>query len=242
MWNGPLLDPHEYPTHLPEEVTFHRIEAIGTNHLAVYYNTNHLPYKPWVIVCHGMMQNSENSLLWFTHLQGKCNVLMWDYRGHGRSTGRADEQVVLYDLHTVLQWLLATHPDVDCAKDCILLGSSLGTFVVLSYLEYYWGKHQAVPISVILCYPFLNLRHVFKQFGFPPWLAGVVGSMDVSKQLKHLVKETPARLLVIGSRFDNMTPWEPVLKLCPQAINVDGDHCGYPTTLWNKIEEFLMSS
>src|SRR6056297_3161149 len=135
MWNGPKLDPYAMspPFLLPPGVIYKRLPVLGTSHVAVYYRCVD-KFKPWLVYYHGIMSNCETNIELFDALGDEVNVVMWDYRGFGRSTGAADETVCLYDLQYLLAWLERAF-DVEIERDVVLIGSSLGTNIVQSYLR-----------------------------------------------------------------------------------------------------------
>ncbi|TWT40017.1 Haloalkane dehalogenase [Phycisphaerae bacterium RAS1] len=81
--------------------------------------------KATVLHFHGNAANvsAHISLVAWLPSQG-FNVLMFDYRGYGRSEGRVTREGTIIDGHAALDFLLA-RPDVDCRR-IVAYGQSLG--------------------------------------------------------------------------------------------------------------------
>ena len=126
------------------------------------------------------------------------NILIFDYRGYGKSQGRPAEAGLYRDARAALHYL-STRPDVDPAG-IVYLGRSLGTAVAVELASNYRR-----PAGVILVSPLTSLGDM-ARFAHPVlplhWLAGNrfntlsrVGLLD-------------APLLVIHSRADETVPYE----------------------------------
>lgn len=107
----------------------------------------------WV---HGYAEHSGRyeEVVRFLGAQGWGNLL-WDLRGHGRSTGRrgfiTDLEEYLYDLTAV--W---THWKEKLSPPIILAGHSLGGLIVLRYRQKYADLIQ--PALTIVSAPLIQLR------------------------------------------------------------------------------------
>ncbi|KAI0015306.1 Alpha/Beta hydrolase protein [Xylariomycetidae sp. FL0641] len=112
-------------------------------------------------------------------------VLTFDYRGFGRSSGSPTEHGLRLDASAVVTWAIDTlkipHHRI------LLLGQSLGTAVITSFLEYHSaGKPSPLsPLSgapfagVILCAPFTCMEHAFMN-------SRVIKGVPLLAPLKHL--------------------------------------------------------
>ena len=82
-----------------------------------------------LIMAHGNAGNLSDRLEWLTMLHQKvpANLLMFDYRGYGRSEGTPSEQGCYLDAVTVYDWLNENHPDLPIVAH----GHSLGSAVVV---------------------------------------------------------------------------------------------------------------
>ena len=102
-----------------------------------------------VVVVHGLGEHQER----YVHiaellLEKGYQVLTYDHKGHGRSTGKRghiqDFKEYTDDLHAVIKKAQSFHPDIPI----FLLGHSMGALVALMYLHNY---HNITPVqSVVL--------------------------------------------------------------------------------------------
>jgi len=237
MWKGPQLDPHEKPERLPVGVKYEKLDTvIGTSHLALYLPAEPQKLKKWIVYTHGIMHHCENMLRIFDDLHDTANVVMWDYRGFGRSTGEADRKISIYDLYAVLHYVRTEYE----IEEVILMGSSLGSNVVLHFLDTFKGRCKYVS-SVILCHPFYSLRNVFEHIGAPGTLAYILGNMDVREALPEWLRlDTKRKALVIGSSEDTITPWEEIRDDAHQitCVDVGGAHFQFNELLLREIHKW----
>ncbi|MBN1548937.1 MAG: alpha/beta hydrolase [Syntrophaceae bacterium] len=110
-----------------EEVTIPTADGISLNAWLVRGSPRS---KSIVIYCHGNAGNIGNRIyrLKVFHDLG-LNVLLFDYRGFGKSTGRPSEQGIYEDAAAVYDYL-ANRPDVDC-HHIAAYGKSIGGAVVI---------------------------------------------------------------------------------------------------------------
>ncbi len=245
IWHGvDALDPYAQPDTLPADVIYKQLPVLGTHHIALYYRMGN-PWLPWIVHCHGIRTNCEGSYELFERVGADtANVLVWDYRGFGRSTGTSDETVTLYDLQSILQWLERAYR-VDTEHDVVLMGHSLGTNVVLRYMAR--DTVQPLPRRVVLCHPFYRLSDVFAFVGIPSLLAYVVGNMDASNALKRYFSTDTVeqrQVLLLGTKHDGITPWNAARKLGEQFEHVEvhdvgGTHNRTTERMWAEICEFI---
>lgn len=258
MWCGPKLDAHEIPTDLPAHITFVQLSSdavIGTSHLAVYVPTEPRDDLPWLIFTHGIMQHCEQQIHFFDQFDGFYNVVLWDYRGFGRSTGTADRTICALDLRAVVLYVhehyCRSENSLSENSRLVLMGSSLGTNVTLHFLEHF-DHHIHFVTHVILCHPFYSLQDVFGHIGAPETLAYVLGKMDVSDILpKYLQKDIKRRALILGSSEDPITPWHKVdlvVEECErrgvqeqlQVFDTKGTHFQINDLMFEKIKNLFI--
>jgi len=238
MWRGPQLDPHAEPPALPENCKHVRIETvIGTSHISAYMPANPDRLKKWVVFTHGIMHHCEQMLHLFDVMRETCNLVMWDYRGFGRSTGESDRAIAIYDLYALLHHIRLEH-ELD---EVVLMGSSLGTNVVLHFLQTFKDRCTYVR-EIILCHPFYSLEQVFEHMGAPGTMAYILGRMDVRDVLPAwLRRDTNRRALVLGSSEDTITPWETIEDFNEQitCTDVGGTHFEFNSILFGEIHMWL---
>jgi fermentation-respiration switch protein FrsA (DUF1100 family) len=117
-----------------------------------------------LLVCHGNAGNVshrlDRALLAQSHLG--TDVLLFDYRGYGRSEGRPDEHGTYRDARAAWQWLVAKG---QAPERIVIFGESLGSGVALQLaLEQPRARalvlesaFASVPAMARAVYPFLPL-------------------------------------------------------------------------------------
>jgi fermentation-respiration switch protein FrsA (DUF1100 family) len=109
-----------------------------------------------VLFFHGNAGNIGDRVLLVSLLTSEgFDVLLFDYRGYGRSTGKPDEQGTYLDARAA-RAAMAARQDCDPAR-VIYLGESLGA-AVAAELAQFWP-----PRALILQSPFTSLRDVARR-------------------------------------------------------------------------------
>ncbi|MCS7188864.1 MAG: alpha/beta hydrolase [Bacteroidia bacterium] len=118
--------------------------------------------KGGIVWVHGYAEHSGRYMEVVAYLIDKgWGSLIWDLRGHGRSTGKrgfvTDIEEYLYDLTAV--W---TYWREKIAKPVVLFGHSLGGLIVLRYRQ----KYQEIwePLATLVSAPLIQLK-----LKIPPW-------------------------------------------------------------------------
>lgn len=239
--NKLLFHPSPLPLHtpLPPNVEASTIEVEPGVKLALYHTKETSPTansKP-IVYCHG---NAGNALACF-YIFRYCNspVVVWDYRGFGDSGGTATEQNVVQDLEKVMRWTAERYEVPQ--TDILLWGRSIGTNVVLQYVDSVQHPHP-----VILHTPFSKLSDVIRclGYGWISWMCRLVGNMDVRGPMRRLV-DRGGKALILASRDDNVTPWDSALELvlspAVQLKEVKGSHYTAFED-WESIHKFIDST
>jgi fermentation-respiration switch protein FrsA (DUF1100 family) len=136
-----------------------------------------------VLACHGNAGNITLSASRLTMLTKRfhVSVLMFDYRGYGRSDGQPSEKGVLADGRAARAWL-ASKANVK-EKDVVLLGSSLGGGVAVqlaaergarglilentfsSMVDVAAHHYPGLPVSWLMTNRFESARHIGAYHG-----------------------------------------------------------------------------
>jgi hypothetical protein len=148
-----------------------------------------------VLFCHGNGGNIGDRVLHAALLhRAGLDVLLFDYRGYGRSTGRASEEGTYRDASAARAALLARR-EVD-AGHVLYVGESLGGGVAIAL------AHEAPPAGVVLVSTFTSVRDMARRhYPFVP--AAVVP--DAYPSLR-LVGDLHAPLLVLHGDRDELVP------------------------------------
>lgn len=181
----------------------------------------------------------ENLLL--VHQRLGVNVLLFDYRGYGRSSGRPSEKGTYRDAETAFKYL-SSRPDIDPDK-IVFFGRSVGGAIAVDLAT----RHE--PYGLILESPFTSLSDMARR-AFPFLPAGflVRGKYDSVSRIKNI----SAPLIVLHGDRDDTVPIELGRRLFEAAeepktfYTIAG--AGHNDTYveggepyWASLEQFLQS-
>ena len=150
-----------------------------------------------VLLCHGNAGNVGDRVPHAALLtEAGFDVLLFDYRGYGHSSGRPSEQGTYRDARAARAWMLE-RPDVDPAR-VVYLGESLGAAVALELAL----AHR--PAGLVLLSAFAGVRAMARIHyrAIPPALVP-----DAYPSLR-LVGALRAPLLVLHGADDMIVPVE----------------------------------
>lgn len=148
-----------------------------------------------VLLCHGNAGNVSDRLVHAQLLtQEGFDVLLFDYRGYGRSTGHPTEAGTYRDARAARQALLSL-PDVDPVR-IVYLGESLGGAVALHLAE------EAPPRGLVLLSAFASIRRM-RDVHYPFIPAALVP--DAYPSLRRTAQLDVPVLVVHGDR-DEIVP------------------------------------
>lgn len=130
-------------------------------------------------------------------------VLMIDYRGYGKSTGKPGEQAFYSDARQVYQWARGRHPE----GKLILYGRSLGSAV---------ASHLATEVScdlLILETPFDELRGVMD-----PYFEFGIQFLPLRYKFSNYenLRDVQSRVLILHGTADKVVPLSSALRLKSQ--------------------------
>jgi uncharacterized protein len=155
------------------------------------------PRKGHVLLCHGNAGNVGDRAMHATLLAASgLDVLLFDYRGYGRSAGRPSEAGTYRDARAARLALLG-EPDVDPER-VVYLGESLGGAVALELAV----EHP--PAGLVLQSAFTSVRDM-AGLHYPSLPGALVP--DAYPSLR-LVRRLRAPLLVIHGERDDIVPAE----------------------------------
>jgi hypothetical protein len=153
------------------------------------------PSRGHVLFCHGNGGNIGDRVLHAGLLQrAGFDVLLFDYRGYGRSTGRASEDGTYRDARAALRVLLRLG-DVDPTR-ILYIGESLGGAVALALAL------EARPAGLVLVSTFTSVRDMARcHYPFVP-AAAVPDAYPSLERIRSL----RAPLLVFHGDRDDIVP------------------------------------
>ena len=150
-----------------------------------------------VLLCHGNAGNVGDRILHATVLTAVgFDVLLFDYRGYGQSSGRPGEQETYRDARGALTCLLR-QPDVDASR-VLYLGESLGGAVAIELAL----AHP--PAGLVLLSAFTSVRDMARVH-YPLIPTALVPDAYPSLRLIGLLR---APLLVLHGEDDAIVPVE----------------------------------
>jgi len=182
-----------------------------------------------VLFSHG---NAGNLLHRFGKIEKMCaagfDVLIYDYRGYGRSEGSATVAGAISDGKTALQWLL-DEKKIN-SENIVLYGESLGTGIAAEIL-----RESGLQFSALVH------ESGFASLGT---MAGrripLVGSYILKRDLptSETIKNYHGRLLVIHSRKDSIIPYsdsEFIYNTCPSPHKTlyTIENAGHNDAVWD---------
>lgn len=226
-------------------------DQVGLNYEEVFFTTEDgLQLHGWFLPGRG-----DVTWLWFHgnggnishrieelalfHQRLGVNQFIFDYRGYGRSDGRASEQGTYRDSRAALEYL-RNRPDVDQGK-IVYFGRSLGSAVAAELAA------NRAPLGMVLVSPFASIRDM-ARISFPNlpfhWL--------VRNKYNSLaqIKGCQCPVLILHGAQDDLVPLSQGMKLfeaanspkrfqvLPEAGHNDTYYKG-GAAYWDTLAEFL---
>jgi fermentation-respiration switch protein FrsA (DUF1100 family) len=151
-----------------------------------------------VLMSHGNAGNvaGRRYLLPYFRDELGCSILIYDYRGYGRSEGEATEQGILEDGRAAQRWL-AKHNNVR-PDQITLVGGSLGGAIAVD-LAAKEGARGLVLVSTFSSIPDVAQSHV--------WWAPIRSLMEVSLNSERKIGDYFGPLLQVHGDADRVVPY-----------------------------------
>lgn len=164
---------------------------------------------PYILFCHGNAGNISHRLENIKLLaEMQLNVLIFDYRGYGKSTGKPSEKGIYLDTLTAYDYLL--NKEKIKPEKIIVFGRSLGAAAVIDVAM------QRKVKSVIIESGFLSTRHMARRMGIfsllSPFLPAHYNNLE-----KITMLSVP--ILIIHGTKDEIAPVSMGEKLFEAANN-----------------------
>jgi fermentation-respiration switch protein FrsA (DUF1100 family) len=191
-----------------------------------------------VLLCHGNAGNVTDRADWVKLLQQelRVSVLVFDYRGYGKSEGRPHEKGIIADGRAARAWL-AEREGID-ETDIVLLGRSLGGAVAVALAA------EKPPRGLVLESTFSSMTDVAANlFPFLPIRLLLRNRFDSLSRIQDY--EGP--LLVSHSKVDEVIPYKFGKRLYDGAPSknkrfIEFDDAGHnwsPPEYYAALDEFL---
>jgi len=161
--------------------------------------------KGTVVHFHGNAGNitAHFSLSYWLTLEG-YSLLVFDYRGYGKSEGKVTRAGTIRDGHAALDYVLS-RPDVD-RRRIFAFGQSLGGAVATVVAAERQEIRAVVLDSTFSSYRRIGSRHLQKILFFK-WLTDLIAWAGLSADydpIDYIAKISPRPLLMIASREDDI--------------------------------------
>jgi fermentation-respiration switch protein FrsA (DUF1100 family) len=217
-----------------QDIYFNSSDGVKLNGWFFPAATNSPRRQLAVVVCHGNGGNvSDLERLCHWLADARVNVLLFDYRGYGRSEGRPGEEGTYRDSQAAYQWLRAAG---FAATNILVYGESLGGAMAaeLALREPTGGlilesTYTSIPDLGVELYPWLPVR-----------LVSTI-KYDTRKKLPKI--KVP--VMVMHSRVDDLIPFHmaednfAVAKAPKLFWEIHGGHAGAGEECHVGVEKFL---
>lgn len=163
------------------------------------------------------------------------DILIFDYRGYGKSTGRRDEKLMFKDAHLMYDWAKEKYTP----NNIIIYGRSIGS-AMATYLA-----SEVQPPKLILETPFVSMPDLF--YSYYPFLPHIF-SFKYQFRSDIYIQKVKCPILIFHGTKDIVVPYSQGIKLHHLAGNkaelitfVGGNHhnCMTFPVFWGKIALFL---
>jgi len=175
---------------------------------------------PVVLFCHGNAGNISHRLEWLDILHGLgVGVLLFDYRGYGRSTGTPDEAGTYED--AAAAWRFLTQQRGIQPQRVVVMGESLGGAIAAHLAK------DVRPAALILASTFTSVPDLAARFY---WYLPVRLLSRFDYRTADYVAEVEAPTLVMHSRDDEIVPFSHGRQVFERArgrkqfVELVGDH------------------
>ncbi len=160
-----------------------------------------------ILICHGNGGNISHRLETiriFNRLG--LSVVIFDYRGYGKSSGKPGEQGTYADAEAALHWIIETQNKV--SEDVIIFGRSLGGAVAA------WLARKYTPKALILESTFTSIPDMGSELY--PWFPVRFFSRFKYPTVEYM-KEVKCPVLILHSSGDDLVPFSHGMHLFDAA-------------------------
>lgn len=221
---GEFYHPSEF--NLASEAVFFKTTDGETLH-GWFIPSGKQPARGTVVHLHGNSANMTNYLFYVAFLaDAGYHLLMFDYRGFGKSTGEPTAEGLLLDAGAAIAYV-KSRKEVDADK-IIIYGQSLGGAVAISLA----GSTDITGIAAIIAEaPFASHEQLAKKkmenIAVLKWINGVAARLLIDDRyapIRFVENISPTPLLIIHGTADRVVPFSDGEQLFRKALP--------PKTFW----------
>jgi fermentation-respiration switch protein FrsA (DUF1100 family) len=239
-----MLTSCDHHFYQPSQGEFYSPTEFDLNHEAVsfqssdgetlhgwFFPSDKRPAKGTILHLHGNSANMTNYLYYVAFLVKEgYHLLMFDYRGFGKSSGEPSPGGVLRDSEAALAYLRSRNEVRD--DQIIIYGQSLGAAVAISLV----GRSDKRGIKAVIAEaPFSAYRRAaqekMEEVFFLSWFSGLAADISIDDRtspIRFVRQVSPVPLLIVHGTADRVVPFAHGQRLFDRAIE--------PKTFW-VIEE-----
>jgi len=166
--------------------------------------------KGTILLLHGNAENISTHIgsVWWLPQYG-YNVLLFDYRGYGRSTGEPSMDGIQLDMAAAMQWLFQ-RPDIDTSR-IVVFGQSLGAATAITRLAV--SPYRSRVRGLIVEGAFTSYRELTRELLAKSWLTWLfqwplaLTIDDRYRPIDSIRQLGDVPLLIIHSHSDEVIPF-----------------------------------
>lgn len=217
----------------PLKGEFYSPKEFQLNHENVFFNSSDgvklhgwfipslkKPAKGTILHFHGNSANMTNYLYYVAFLVKEgYHLMMFDYRGFGKSTGEPTPEGLLQDSRAALDYL-RTREEVE-ENRIIIYGQSLGGVLAISLVG---SEKDSGIMAVIAEAPFSSYQEVAREkmekIVFLKWFSGITADISIDDRTAPILfvgQISPIPLLIVHGTDDRVVPFHHGKKLFEQA-------------------------
>jgi uncharacterized protein len=231
--------PHPSGDWTPDDDLFTAVHFTAKDGVKLHgWYSEHPSPRAVVLFSHGNAGNiaGRRYLLPYFRDDLGCSVLIYDYRGYGKSEGVSTEDGVLLDGRAARDWL-ANHNDI-APEEVTLVGGSLGGSIAVD-MAAKEGARGLVLVSTFTSIPDVAQSHL--------WWAPIRGLMTVSLHSEAKIADYHGPLLQTHGDADRVVPYALGKRLFAAAnepkqfiATPGGGHSDAPTEEFTRaLDQFI---
>jgi len=197
----PRTLPADHSFDLPHPYQEHWVETSHRGNIHVLWFQNPDPPKGLVLYCHGNAStvDSWNPTLAFLQKQD-YQLITFDYRGYGKSTGHRNQENLYRDAEEVYQWVRKQAPNLPL----VLYGRSMGSTFASRIAARFPAEY------LILETPFSGMKRLF--YSYYPFFPKVF-RFRYTFPTHRYIQEVQIPMLILQGTKDRIVPFRNAMQL-----------------------------